>query len=401
MANLKKEYSFAGRLLNILFTGRLLDILSVKIRHLPVVGRCCGFEWEDVSRFWRYLRAPINNQAVLIVEVNNFHGEVVPGYVYYFLKLGYSIDVILQTEVYKSQPLVGVTDKRLRLFCSSFGLFPLMLRRSKTKRYKHVLFTTSMWYWHYNEKTNPSPSVLKYFKIAKHQSLLLGEHDTRRITGYQDKFNIHERQILCLWDFSRGLMVNSHYFGQCSKRVKNQVTQFVVVGGSSPKRKDFALLIKHFSLLCDTGLIFNLHVVGSSSLQDIPELLKPHVTLHGVLAFPKMYKVLECSDFLLPLLSPDNPFHERYITTGVTGSVQLVFGFLLPCIIQRKFADFYGFNEQNSFVYDNDFQYKLKQAICISQENYSVLCDNLQSYKNKIADKSLQNLRTALDSLKV
>ncbi len=40
-----------------------------------------------------------------------------------------------------------------------------------------------------------------------------------------------------------------------------------------------------------------------------------------------MYEAMRRAERFPPLLDPGNPAHNRYITTGVTGSAQLVYGF--------------------------------------------------------------------------
>ena len=44
--------------------------------------------------------------------------------------------------------------------------------------------------------------------------------------------------------------------------------------------------------------------------------------------------------------------HERYITIGTSGSFQLIYGFVKPCIIHTKFAGVHSFNNDNSFLYN-------------------------------------------------
>lgn len=64
-----------------------------------------------------------------------------------------------------------------------------------------------------------------------------------------------------------------------------------------------------------------------------------------------MYEAMRRADYFLPLLDPGNPAHNRYTTTGVTGSAQLVYGFAKIPVIHEKFASFYGFNDRNALLY--------------------------------------------------
>ncbi len=67
--------------------------------------------------------------------------------------------------------------------------------------------------------------------------------------------------------------------------------------------------------------------------------------LWGHLDFDEMYNCVEHADFYMPLLDADNPDHERYIRTQVTGSMQLVYGFACVPVVDKKFADFYDLSD--------------------------------------------------------
>ena len=47
---------------------------------------------------------------VVVIEPNPFHGETVPGYVKYFLDLGYQVDVFLTYEIAFEQPFNRMDD---------------------------------------------------------------------------------------------------------------------------------------------------------------------------------------------------------------------------------------------------------------------------------------------------
>ena len=90
--------------------------------------------------------------------------------------------------------------------------------------------------------------------------------------------------------------------------------------------------------------------------------------------------------------------HNRYLSSGTSGTFQLVYGFLKPCIIHRKFADVYNFNSQNSIIYEKneEFFQAMINAIDLRQEQYGQLQSNLLECVRNIEDKSLQNLKYML-----
>ena len=110
-----------------------------------------------------------------------------------------------------------------------------------------------------------------------------------------------------------------------------------------------------------------------------------------------MYKYISKSDFLLPLLDPDQ--QSLYLSKKTSGSFQLVYGFNIPIIIQKIFAEKYEFNNSNSIIYDNnqDFFNKLNYSINMKNDEYIYLKKNLKKMKNNIEKKSINNLKLILN----
>ena len=109
-----------------------------------------------------------------------------------------------------------------------------------------------------------------------------------------------------------------------------------------------------------------------------------------------MFEKLESADFFLPLLDPDNPAHDRYLTTGVTGSAQLIYGFAKVPVIHSKFADFYRFNNSNAIVYSGDMTDAMLHAINMTDTEYEKLRQSLKQTADEIKRESINNLREIL-----
>ena len=123
----------------------------------------------------------------------------------------------------------------------------------------------------------------------------------------------------------------------------------------------------------------------------------------GRLNFEDMYNKIEEADYILPLLDPDNNEHNRYITTGTSGSFQLIYGFIKPAIIHKKFSDYYNINDKNAIVYNNnqDLYDKLIYSINIDSNEYKSLQQNLQKLSNSIYKQSINNLKTLINNYKL
>ena len=133
-------------------------------------------------------------------------------------------------------------------------------------------------------------------------------------------------------------------------------------------------------------------------MANLPTEIKPFIEFKGRLDYPQMYEEMEKADFFLTLLDPENPEHDRYITTGTSGSFQLIYGFTKPCLISKKFADIHGFNTTNSIVYNknSDLSASMADAINMNTQEYQTMQNNLKTYSANLYKKSLQNLGSIL-----
>jgi hypothetical protein len=104
------------------------------------------------------------------------------------------------------------------------------------------------------------------------------------------------------------------------------------------------------------------------------------------------------SDFLLSLLDPDNPDHNRYITLGTSGSFQLIYGFSKPCLIAEKFAAVYGFSSENAVVYkeNKELGAAMLKAMDMKEDEYGSIRKNLIALSDDIYQRSLENLKRAV-----
>ena len=108
-----------------------------------------------------------------------------------------------------------------------------------------------------------------------------------------------------------------------------------------------------------------------------------------------MYKELEKADFMLPLLDPDSEIHNRYTECGTSGNFQLSYGFRLPMVIAKKFAEPNLLNNENSIIYNKNSDFKNATIRAINMENseYKRFVNSLNKLYNDLHNKSLESLR--------
>jgi len=229
------------------------------------------------------------------------------------------------------------------------------------------------------------------------QDLLLVEHD---IKPAADNRALTESIITLRAPYyrnSKTTVVNPHYFGRVKITPKNSdTTRFITIGAMRNRRRNTQLLTEAVQTLHESGCTdFTITVIGRGKMRSTPAHLRRYFTPKGRVDFKTLYAEMEQADFFLPLLDPDNPSHDRYITTGTSGSFQLIFGFGKPCLIAEKFAGLNGINSQNSLVYlDNStFAETMRKAIEMKQDSYLRMQSTLVHDAATLYQQSLDSLR--------
>lgn len=354
-------------------------------------------EWSlpGALNFRQLKKHKISPETVLVIEPNDCHGEVVPGYVKYFLDMGFNVDVILHSSVSKDRPLCRMDSPRLRVFALDYYYLRKISETGRLGEYAHVLLTSGA-YYHYSQFEDFS--AVKILGLEQMKNLLIVEHDLNDIKNFNETHFLKNNQVIVLGNLPEGIMVNPHCFGNVKITPKNKITNFIVVGGIDPKRKNHHLLFSAVENIVRSGIEnFKITVVGNGKLKDIPKSIRKKFKIKGYMTFPKMYKEMEKADFFLTLLDENNPAHERYIKTGVTGSAQLIYGFCKPAVIPAKFADFYGFDETNAMIVNNgDLAAAMQDAIDMSEDEYNRIQGNLSTLAADIAEQSRKNLKGML-----
>lgn len=392
MANILSQLKLRHKIVNILTLPILNKAWRKRIAHW--LERCSLL---SPICFMCFALKKVKNNTVLLFEANDCHAEVMMGYAKYLLDLGYNVDVLMSVVNWKEKPFARVKDQRIRIFPFGRMFLHWLLQLNKIKKYEFIFITSSRYLVDYDySKVISVGQYLGFWPQGKRKTLIV-EHDLPDI----EDFNLQEcernKQIITLAEFSRGIMVNPHYFGKYKTHDhKNDITKFIVVGGVNQAKKNYHLLIDVLRKLQNQNINCQITVIGDGKLKNMPANMHKYFKFLGRLDFPDMFAEMEQADFFLPLLDKNNQEHLRYITTGVTGSVQLIYGFAKPCLIQDKFAEFYGFDENNAIVYDNDLSEAILQAMAIDNSSYKKICNGVELLAQNVYRQSLHNLKEVI-----
>lgn len=348
------------------------------------------------NNFFNFLNE-INKNEILIIEKYSFHGECIPGFIKYFQDLGYkNIDILINTKLNKLRPLnISFFNNKLNILEYSSNLIEDFITLGMCNYYKICLFTT-----------------LEFKNKDKIRLYLYNKHNFKKLIVFHELFHINKKDILyyniiVLKKFKNDIPVyevNPHFFGEYKFHNKSKITNFIIVGGIESFRKNFFILFDGIEKLINNK-IFNFHVtiIGGNIENKLKVLLNKtqthlskYVTFTGRIPYDIMYEYISKSDFFLPLLDPKQ--HGIYLSKKTSGSFQLVYGFIIPMLIEKTFAEKYGFNNSNSIIYNNDddFFNKLNYSINMKDEEYFNLKNNLKEKVKNIEKNSIKNLKLIL-----
>lgn len=285
-------------------------------------------------RAWR--RHPVAGRTILILEPNYCHGEVIPGFCRHLLDMGYRVDVLMHHSLARQSPLCCFKENEIQIFTAMCTSWKRLAKAPVLNRYEAILVSTSAFY-----DTPGWAGFLHMTGLDRFTNLLAVEHELNDIPRFGEEGLERQGRLLTLGSFPKGTMVNPHFFGEIPPAPRNREPVFITVGSLSAQRKNHNLLIEALQTIYHEGhRDFSVIIVGEGELGEIPGHLRPFLHVAGKLDFPAMYEAMRRADYFLPLLDPGNPAHDRYITTGITGSALLIYGFAKIPVIHENDAAF-------------------------------------------------------------
>ena len=338
-----------------------------------------------------------NNTFIVWEPCLKSHSEVVPGYVKYLLDLGYHVSVCLNPERYKEGLFARFKDENVTLNNLSRKQIKKFFKGNNLDDVKGVLVTTV---GKICDEVDFEQCYTHFHKDVDRSKIFFVEHEAKHAvdagTWREDLITLRELN----YKGTTSVVVNPHYFGNVSTRGKNNdVVNFITVGAIQGKKKNNDLIINSVRELHNKGYRnFKVTVIGKGHLKSLPKELHPYFDIKGRLPFDKMYDELEKADFMLTSYDETKPLHIRYNTTGTSGNFQLVYGFLLPCVIIESFGPINGFDNANSILYhsDSDYVSAMERGINMSEEEYSSMQDNLKKYAQNLYNISKENLKNLI-----
>ncbi|MDR2337635.1 MAG: hypothetical protein LBE20_03170 [Deltaproteobacteria bacterium] len=352
----------------------------------------------------KYSQCIVRPNSVLVVETFSTHGETLSGVIKYFQDLGYNVDIFIR-HFHRRLGLAWVDN--IRSYALSTWSMKKFLLSSKCNNYEFVFFNTFD-----SQQTFGLPTTLTVLdwlgKTPPAKYGVLGiYHNLKTLNQDPLKQLLESHRLFALNEYTNQIpLLNSNDFSVSSPTVKfsnprllNRKIKFLLSGRIIPKVREFPMLLETVSELIQHNYTnFEINIVGSKS-PSIPSILRKRIKFLGWLKFDSFQKEVENSDFLITLLNSSNKYHQGYMQYKTTGTKQLALGFLKPLIIEKPFADIYGFDAQNAVVYTNNLTLAFERVLNMSTEEYSTMQSNLKKFRDTVRAKSLNNLQDVIKNI--
>ncbi|MDY0929514.1 hypothetical protein [Chryseobacterium sp. CFBP8996] len=343
----------------------------------------------------QFLSGTIKEKSVLIVEPNPYHFELQPGFCNYFQELGYHVDLLAQPVILDDSPFIKYPNPP-NIFYLSSKYQKKALRLEKIQKYDYVFLSSSV-LWGDNVRDS-FINFLGYEPNSKHGLLMVEHNVIPYVKEYGHEKYVEDKRSFTLGGQQNIPILNPHYFGNYTVTLKSKLSTFVAVI-NDPENKKF-LFETCRALIKKNITNFKIIVAGRTVITEIPEDLKEIISFTGKIKFVDLWEIYNEADFFLPMLNPEINHNQRYREGTVTGSWQIILGFLKPALIHSQFANYYQLNHDNSIVYhfNAELVNAIQKAISTPSEDYGYLQKNLKDLSEKIYQDSLKNLRNIIKS---
>ena len=373
-------------LLLLMKLSNISDKVEYSSKNKKIFSKISNYlKYNSLNEFFNHF---INNNTILILEFRYCHNECTPGYTKYFIDLGYNVDILIHESGSDCLSLFKDIDK-IRLFTFR-NITEIKMNIKKLsliiKKYSFIMLEST-------EKKNIYLTLYNNLGLLNISNSIFVFHEIKYIINKYSKYN-YQNRIWTLGKFSKGLQVNPHYFGDIKIYKKNSITKFFL---TSTVGRNYKNLIDSVIKLKNDNLDFKIFITGRTKLfnsNNISKNISDSFIYHYKASYFELYKIVEKSDFIIIPLEIKNKYDKLFRTTRVTGSAQLSYGFLKPCLINQNFANFYNFNNKNSLLYNDSNLYDtMKKAILLNDQDYQQMRNNLNINVKKLYHISIENIQ--------
>ncbi len=116
------------------------------------------------SNLIRQIKDNIRKNTVLMLEANDFHGEIMPSYIKYLIDLGYDVDLLTTEKHREDSPLCRLKSKKLNGYYTNISTIEKILQDENIMDKYKGLFVNSMCTFRKDRAVKSPALIYKYFK---------------------------------------------------------------------------------------------------------------------------------------------------------------------------------------------------------------------------------------------
>lgn len=357
------------------------------------------------SNYATLIKIHKNNKPenILVIELNKFHSEIFPSWLFYLKKLSYQNKIFFLgskfAHKFRSFDLIDPKencgysflkmDPRIILLCYKLGLF---------SNYKKVIFNSDIFYF------SPLEDWIKLLSFLRNKSVLKNtvflSHDIlKTITCKNDSIDYQNQIITISPSISRDANIkfvvplnNENSFISNSEKEKNfnQKKVFISCGDIKTNSKDCKGLIAALEETKTSSKIINIIGKAKGAIKNDRDVIYQERA-----SCLEMKKALQNSHFIFFLLN--NAVSYRYKFDNSSGTLPLALNFNLIPIIEESFAKFYCLDETNAIIHkENQLALAIDRACNMKYDEYLKMQSSLEALKTKLKEESLNNINKIL-----
>lgn len=348
---------------------------------------------------------------MLIFEPNSYHFEILPGYAKIFSELGYVVTVLV-----RKHPNLGdefsLCKNEFEIRQYEGNCFSALKQELNGQSYE-FMFVSSFDYGEDGKLININQKFKEYGISIPYFGCY---HDFRNLQKNHDESLIEENRVSFLSSYNESCkMINPNYFGSnvAFQREKNRKVIFISIGQSN-SRKDIEHAVdtigretNDFEVQFVGGLkgvyksyikrtlfypickIMRIKPYSQAINKPVGIFRMKNISNCGKLKFEDMYNKIERADFIIINLKSGEDI--EFPKNCTSGAKQLSLGFNKPCIISREVARYYGFNQANAILYEENLSDGLSAAVKMSDSEYEKMKKELDLMRIKINEISKNN----------
>ena len=357
-------------------------------------------------------KVPVKRNTVLFIEFLKWHAIVGGPIIWYFLELGYDVDIVMNTEgfIHEGFSCMDFPKDRVRVFNANPYVWWNQHFLENMLRYEWIFLNTGF----YGDEIYYPAEFCKYYESVFHKSNMrfLFHSKSEELHKFPEelKDTLLDKMMVIFRFPVEGRkipFVSPTKFGPCAlEHKKNEITKFFFAGSfvtyKGQKYRDQASLFDGLCQLVDNGATdFKVVVISRDVPRDfeIPEKLRPFLEFRGALTFPQMYRELNDSDFMI---SAKNVIQmPEYLYDRASGDFGMSIGFAKPMVIQDEIAATQQLDDTTAVIHQGTSVYDaLLRCINMTGKEYDEYVGNLKALRARHQAESLENMRKVFGEAK-